>query len=120
MEKLVDARAVAAGVVEDEVEIGGDAQAERVGELVADEADGIVERGDALLLLALVAFDGDIDARGLAAGGHGDFIDGDQADARVGELPGDDDDEFFLDRLDEAVLMMLCTAVFQERCSCAQ
>ena len=84
---------------------------------MADEADGIIERGDTLLLLALVAFDGDIDARGLASGGHDDFIDGDQADTRIGELPGDDDDEFFLDRLDEAILVMLCTAVFQERYS---
>ena len=107
------------GVVENEVEIGGDAEAERVGELMADEADGIVERGDALLLLALIAFDGDIDAHGFAAGRHDDFVDGHQADARIGELSGNDDDEFFLDRLDEAILMMLRTAVFQERYSCA-
>ena len=106
-----------AGAVEHEVEIGGDAKAERIGKLMADEADRIIERSDALLLLALVAFDGNIDTHGFAAGRHDDFIDGYKADTRIGKLSGNDDDEFFLDRLDEAILVMLSTAVFQERYS---
>jgi hypothetical protein len=119
MEEFVDAGTVADGAIKNEVDVWSDAKAERVGELMTDIAYGIIECGDALLLLALITFHGDIDARGFAARSHDDFIDGDESDSRVGELSGDDNDEFFLDRFNEAILMMLCTAVFHERYSYA-
>jgi len=117
VKKLVDAGTIPAGAVEHEVKIGGDAETERIGKLMANVADRIIESRDALILLALVAFDGDIDSRGFAAGRHEHFIDGDQPDTRIGKLSGNDDDEFFLDGLDEAILMMLSTTIFQEQYS---
>ena len=119
MEKLIDTCAILTGAVEHEMKIGSNPKAESLGKLMANEAYRIVEGRDAGLLLALLALDRNINPRSLAIRRHQDFIYRDQSDAGIGELSGDNNDEFFLDRLDEAIPMMLCTAIFQERCSCA-
>ena len=119
MQELVDAGTVLAGVVEHEVNVWGETQAEGIGKLMTDVSDGIVERSGAFLLLFFVSLNGNVDARGFASGRHDDFIDRDKANARIGKLSGNDDDEFFFDRLNETILMMLGVAIFQEQTPCA-
>lgn len=120
MQQFVDSCAIFAGAIVDEVEIRRNAETEILGKLMADISDCVVQSCDALLLLAFIALDGDVDPHRLSARGHQDFVDGYQANPRIGKLSGNNDDEFFLDRLNEAVFMMLCTTVFQERYSCKE
>ena len=115
--QFVDAGLEAAGAVGKEGQVGDVAHAHALFDLEADVALGGFKPGDGVFFglgdVGDCAVEGDVDARGLAAGVEHHFADVAEGDARIDELALDHGADLFAQRFGYAVLMMFASPVLR-------